>query len=158
MKVNEVTEGFLGYLGGAVADKLGARQTANALRLGFGKVVNDQPDLFKDPEKVQRILNLLTQVQNARGSRLTDGEVVSILSKRLPTAWNAEGNRNSVLKGVMDALSASPITTKPTLPGKPVKAKTAVSPDQASANAASASDMEALRARLQAKKAQFQRR
>ena len=158
MKINEVTEGFLGYLGAAAADAVGARQTADALRTGMGTVINDQPELFKDPKKVERVIDMLLKAQNAAGKKLTDSDVVKILRRSLPTAWNAEGNRDSIVKGFMSALAKSPVTPKPEVPGKPVQTKTAAAPADVQAAANQAADMKALRAKLQARKAQFRRR
>ena len=118
MKINEITEGLLGqfgkYLGASAADQIGARRFASFLRGNmFG---SDRPDLFSDPAKVQRVLDVLTQMQSAKGQRLTNPEVDDILQTKLPKAWYGLGVKDEVLKSIMAALKTAPIRTKTASP------------------------------------------
>jgi hypothetical protein len=103
MKINEVTEGlvsnFARSMGAAVASKLGARGTADALLngIGAGSLPPDSPTFFKDTSKVARTIATLTRAAKSTGGKLSTADIGAILSKRLPTAWRAETNKTQVI-------------------------------------------------------------
>ena len=121
MKINEITEGFLKYLGAAGADAIGAQQTASALRKSVWKEIPDEPLFFTKTDKVQKVLSLLTSMQNAKNQRLTRDQIRSIISSKLPSAWAVEKNKAGVLDSFFNALQKAPLAGNPTIPGKPSK-------------------------------------
>lgn len=103
MKINEVTEGvasdFARSMGAAVANKLGATGTANALLkgIGAGSLPPDSPTFFKDTSKVARTIATLSRAAKTTGNKLSTTDIGAILSQRLPTAWRSETNKAAVI-------------------------------------------------------------
>jgi hypothetical protein len=122
MKINEITEGFgdFGrYLGAAFAKQIGANNAAEYILAGINKVAPDEPQFFKNTDKVDKVISALTTMQNTRNKRLSKDEIREIIAKTLPSAWSAETNKAGILDAFMSELGKAPLTPSAGVKGLP---------------------------------------